>query len=350
MTPLSVGALTNERVFTDLFDLNDEREIGHIRLSREADLIVVAPATADLLAKMAGGHADDLATTVLLATDKPVLVAPAMNPRMWLNPATQRNVAQLEADGIHFVGPDAGEMAERGEAGPGRLAEVPEIIARHRSAARERRERRGAASPSAAARGPSRAGHQRPDARADRSGALHRQPLVGQAGPRHRRRGRGARRARDAGHRARWRCPILPASTVVHVETAAGDAATRCSAALPADVAVFAAAVADWRIGIARRATRSRRSRRRTADARPRREPRHPGDRRQVARRRGPALVIGFAAETDDVVEHAAQEAQGEGRRLDRRQRRVAGDRRHGRRRATACISSRPTASRTGRP
>src|SRR5262245_47883041 len=129
VTPLSVGALSNERVFTDLFDLNDEREIGHIRLSREADLIVVAPATADLLAKMAGGHADDLATCVLMATDKPVLAAPAMNPRMWLHPATRRNVALLQADGVHFVGPNIGEMAERGEAGPGRLAEVPELVA-----------------------------------------------------------------------------------------------------------------------------------------------------------------------------------------------------------------------------
>src|SRR5262245_51691965 len=124
VTPLSVGALSGERVFTELFDLDDEREIGHIRLSREADLIVVAPATADLLAKMAGGHADDLATAVLMATDKPVLVAPAMNPRMWMHAATQRNVALLRADGTHFVGPNVGEMAERGEAGPGRLAEV----------------------------------------------------------------------------------------------------------------------------------------------------------------------------------------------------------------------------------
>src|SRR5262245_10257299 len=128
VTPLSVGALTNDRVFTELFDLDEEREIGHIRLSREADLIVVAPATADLLAKMAGGHADDLASCVLMATDKPVLVAPAMNPRMWLNPATRRNVALLQADGVRFVGPNTGEMAERGEAGPGRLAEVPELV------------------------------------------------------------------------------------------------------------------------------------------------------------------------------------------------------------------------------
>ena len=128
VTPLSVSALTNDRVFSELFDLDDEREIGHIRLARDSDLIVVAPATADLIAKMAGGHANDLATAVLLATDKPVLVAPAMNPRMWLHPATRRNVRQLEADGIAFVGPAIGEMAERGEAGPGRLVEVPELL------------------------------------------------------------------------------------------------------------------------------------------------------------------------------------------------------------------------------
>ena len=129
ITPLSVGALTHQPVLTDLFDLDAERDIGHIRLSREADLIVVAPATADLLARMAGGHADDLATAVLMATDKPVLVAPAMNPRMWLNPATCRNVALLQGDGIHFVGPASGEMAERGEAGPGRMSEPADIIA-----------------------------------------------------------------------------------------------------------------------------------------------------------------------------------------------------------------------------
>ena len=127
VTPLAAGALSNDRVFTDLFDLDDEREIGHIRLSREADLIVVAPATADLLAKMATGQAGDLATAVLLATDKPVLVAPAMNPRMWDHKATERNVRQLQADGVHFVGPNAGEMAERGEAGVGRMAEAIEI-------------------------------------------------------------------------------------------------------------------------------------------------------------------------------------------------------------------------------
>ena len=104
-------------MFTDLFDRDDEHDVGHIRLAREADLVVVAPATADLMAKMAGGHADDLATAILLATDAPVLLAPAMNPKMWAHPATQRNLATLRADGVHFVGPNAGEMAEAGEAG-----------------------------------------------------------------------------------------------------------------------------------------------------------------------------------------------------------------------------------------
>ncbi len=127
VTPLSLSVLTEEKAFTDLFDLKDEAEIGHIRLSREADLIVVAPATADLIAKMAHGLASDLATAVLLATDKKVLVAPAMNVRMWQHAATKRNVATLRDDGIAFVGPEEGEMA-CGEFGPGRMAEPAEII------------------------------------------------------------------------------------------------------------------------------------------------------------------------------------------------------------------------------
>src|SRR5580700_11642508 len=110
VTPLAAGALAGERAYTDLFDARAEFDVGHIRLARDTDVVVVAPATADLMAKMAGGHADDLASTVLLATDKPVLIAPAMNPRMWEHPATKRNVAQLRADGILAVGPNAGEM------------------------------------------------------------------------------------------------------------------------------------------------------------------------------------------------------------------------------------------------
>ena len=128
ITPLSVSAIANDKVFSELFDRDDEHDIGHIRLSREADLIVVAPATADLMTKMAQGHANDLASTVLMATDKPVLIAPAMNPQMWSHPATQRNIKTLQSDGIHFIGPNAGEMAESGEAGLGRMAEPMEIV------------------------------------------------------------------------------------------------------------------------------------------------------------------------------------------------------------------------------
>ena len=128
VTPLSVSALAGQKVFQDLFDLTDEAEMGHIELSRSADLIVVAPATADLMAKMAGGQADDLASTLLLATDTPVLIAPAMNVRMWEHPATQRNIAVLKSDGIAFVGPNEGDMA-CGEYGPGRMAEPLEIVA-----------------------------------------------------------------------------------------------------------------------------------------------------------------------------------------------------------------------------
>ena len=129
ITPLSVGALTADHVFTDLFDRQDEQDVGHIRLAREADLVVVAPATADLMARLANGLASDLAAAVLLATGRPVLMAPAMNPKMWSHPATRRNRATLAKDGVHFVGPNRGEMAESGEAGEGRMAEPLQIVA-----------------------------------------------------------------------------------------------------------------------------------------------------------------------------------------------------------------------------
>src|ERR671916_301035 len=128
ITPLAVAGISGQRAHTDLFDREDEAEIGHIRLARDADLIVVAPATANLMARMAGGHADDLASTVLLATTLPILIAPAMNVRMWLHPATQRNLATLKADGVRVVGPNEGAMAEA-EFGPGRMAEPLEIVA-----------------------------------------------------------------------------------------------------------------------------------------------------------------------------------------------------------------------------
>ena len=189
VTPLAVASLSGERVFTDLFSLTDEAEIGHIRLSREADLVVVAPATADLIAKMAHGLADDLASTALLATDKPVLIAPAMNPAMWEHPATRRNVAQLQADGVRLVGPEPGRHGLRrdrarahGRAGRRSSAAIEQLLA-------------AAAGPLARRAG---AGDQRADGRGDRPGALHRQPLVGQAGPRDR---RGAGRCRRRGRR-----------------------------------------------------------------------------------------------------------------------------------------------------
>src|SRR6202011_5379419 len=127
VTPLAASALSNERAYTDLFDAESEFDAGHIRLARDCDLIVVAPATADLMAKIAQGHADDLASAILLAANRPILMAPAMNPLMWNNAATRRNVAQLERDGVAMIGPNAGEMAEAGEAGVGRMAEPLEI-------------------------------------------------------------------------------------------------------------------------------------------------------------------------------------------------------------------------------
>lgn len=129
ITPLAVGALSASHVYVDLFSREDEQDVGHIRLARDNDLVIVAPASADLMAKMAHGLADDLASAVLLATDRPVLVAPAMNPKMWTAPATKRNVETLKADGIHLIGPKAGEMAESNEAGTGRMAEPLEIVA-----------------------------------------------------------------------------------------------------------------------------------------------------------------------------------------------------------------------------
>ena len=243
VTPLSLQALTEERVYTDLWSLTDESEMGHIQLSRAADLVVVAPATADLLARAACGLADDLAATLLLATDTPVLAAPAMNMRMWLHPATLANVAALRARGVRFVGPDEGEMACH-EHGPGRLAEPVAILAAIEAMLVE-----------AVAAGPAKGG-----------------PLAGRhvlvtAGPTHepvdavrvlanRSSGRQgfAIAATLASLGARVTLVSGPVGladpdgvTVRRVETAA-DMLSACEAALPADAAVFAAAVADWRI------------------------------------------------------------------------------------------------------
>jgi phosphopantothenoylcysteine decarboxylase/phosphopantothenate--cysteine ligase len=306
VTPLSVGALSNDRVLTELFDLDDEREIGHIRLSREADLIVVAPATADLIAKMAGGHADDLASAVLMATDKPVLVAPAMNPRMWLHPATRRNVAQLQADGITFVGPGVGEMAERGEAGPGRLAEVPELI-----------------EAITALLSPSSGGKAKP--LADRhvlvtSGPTH-EPIDPVRYIANRSSGKqgSAIAAEAAALGARVTLVTGPTRLadpagveVVHIESAR-EMLEAVRRALPADVAVFAAAVADWRV-----ATQSdEKIKKSPGKGAPRLElVENPDILKTIAAEkagRRPQLVIGFAAETQNVIGFARKKRMAKG-------------------------------------
>lgn len=307
VTPLSVGALTNDRVFTDLFDLDDEREIGHIRLARDCDLIIVAPATADLLAKMAHGLAPDLATAVLLATDKPVLAVPAMNPRMWSNKATQRNVTQLKADGVHFLGPAAGEMAERGEAGVGRLVEVPEIIAET--------ERLLQAAP----------------AGVDAPGPLTGRHVLITAGPTHEpidpvryiaNRSSGkqgyalAQAAKALGAQVTLISgPVnladVPGVRMVRVVTAA-EMLEAAQAALPADIAVFAAAVADWRVA----KPKAEKIKKSKDDGAPKLKlTENPDILKTIAhmKKQRPALVIGFAAETETVLAHAQRKLQSKG-------------------------------------
>ncbi|MGA7117308.1 MAG: bifunctional phosphopantothenoylcysteine decarboxylase/phosphopantothenate--cysteine ligase CoaBC [Hyphomicrobium sp.] len=305
VTPLSAGALSNDRVFTDLFDLDDEREIGHIRLSRDADVVIVAPATADLLAKMATGQANDLATAVLLATDKPVLVAPAMNPRMWDHPATMRNVQHLLADGIHFVGPNAGEMAERGEAGVGRMAEAVEIA--------DAVDRLLTGKPAGAA------------------GALAGRHVLVTSGPTHepidpvryianRSSGKQGHAIAAAAAALGARVTLIsgpvtlgdPAGVrVVKVETAAQMLAS-VNEALPADLAIFAAAVADWRVvSAAQQKIKKAKGGNPPAlalaeNADILKTIAKPGPRR-------PALVIGFAAETEAVIEHAQKKRKDKG-------------------------------------
>jgi phosphopantothenoylcysteine decarboxylase/phosphopantothenate--cysteine ligase len=289
VTPLSVSALAGAPVHRDLFDLTSEAEMGHIQLSRSADLVVVAPATADLMAKMAQGLANDLASTLLLATDTPVLIAPAMNVRMWEHPATQRNVEVLKGDGIRFVGPNEGGMA-CGEFGPGRMAEPNEIV--NAIAAQFRK------------------------------GPLTGKRIVVTSGPTHEpidpvryiaNRSSGAqgtalaRALSDLGAEvvfitgpAMVRPPegveIVPVESALEMQAAV-------EAALPADAAVFAAAVADWRV-----ASASDRKLKKTKDGLPALEfAENPDILKTVSHmeKRRPGLVVGFAAETNDVLENA---------------------------------------------
>lgn len=303
ITPLAVGAISGDRVFTELFDREDEHDIGHIRLSREADLIVLAPATASLLAKMAGGHADNLATAVLLATDKPVLAAPAMNPRMWLHPATQRNLATLRGDGVHLVGPNSGEMAEQGEAGPGRMAEPLEIVT-----AIEALLRRSAANRPLSGRhvlvtsGPTHEPIDPVRYIANRSSGKQGHAI--------------ARAAAELGARVTLVTgPVAiadpPQVDVVHVETAR-EMLAAVEAALPADIAIFAAAVADWRVANAA-AQKIKKNKSAAAPALEFLE--NPDILKTIAARGSsrPALVIGFAAETENVIELAKKKRKAKG-------------------------------------
>ncbi|HYF87660.1 bifunctional phosphopantothenoylcysteine decarboxylase/phosphopantothenate--cysteine ligase CoaBC [Azospirillum sp.] len=297
VTPLSVQALTEDTVYRDLWSLTDESEMGHIRLSREADLLVVAPATANLLARMAAGMADDLAATVLLATDKPVLVAPAMNVRMWQHAATQANMALLESRGVRRVGPNEGVMACN-EYGPGRMAEPMEIIDAIATIFAEDSHRTLAGLPLTGRRAIVTSGptHEPIDPVryiANRSSGKQGHAIAAALAK------LGATVTLVSGP---TRLPDPAGCSVVHIETAR-EMLAACEAALPADIAVCAAAVADWRVdGPSDRklkkdgggppalalaenpdilATLSR-----------------PGERR-------PALVVGFAAETGDVLAYA---------------------------------------------
>jgi phosphopantothenoylcysteine decarboxylase/phosphopantothenate--cysteine ligase len=290
VTPLSVSALTGEKTYQDLFSLTDEAEMGHIQLSRSTDLIVVAPATADLMAKLAHGIANDLASTALLATDKLVLLAPAMNVRMWNHPATQRNRAQLEADGVAFVGPEEGEMA-CGEFGPGRMAEPDQIVrAIETSFARERpllgRKALVTAGPTREALDPVRflSNHS-----SGKQGYAIAQALADA----------GAETTLVSGP-----VEIAPPPQVrlVKVETAR-EMLSACERALPVDVAVFVAAVADWR---PEAAAERKMKKSENADPPQLRLVRNPDVLATLSQANTrPALVIGFAAETENVVDFA---------------------------------------------
>ena len=289
VTPLSVSALAGQKLYRDLFDLGDEAEMGHIQLSRVADLVVVAPATADLMAKMVGGLANDLASTLLLATDTPVMIVPAMNVRMWEHAATQRNLATLRGDGITVVGPNEGDMA-CGEFGPGRMSEPLEIVAAIETQLND--------------------------------GPLKGRRILVTSGPTHEpidpvryiaNRSSGAQGTAIASALAALGADVVfitgPADVlppngvqVVRVETAL-QMQEAVDAALPADGGVFAAAVADWRV-----TTASDRKLKKSKDGLPLLEfAENPDILKAVSQMTSgrPKLVVGFAAETNDVIENA---------------------------------------------
>jgi len=289
VTPLSIAALARSKVYKELFDLTEEAQMGHIELSRAADLVLVAPATAHIMAKMAQGLADDLASTLLLATDSPVMIAPSMNVRMWQHPATQRNLKWLQEDGVKIIGPGDGEMA-CGEYGPGRMAEVDEILAQV--------------------------------AGFFRSGPLAGRHVLVTSGPTHEpidpvryiaNRSSGAQGAalaealRDLGARVSFvtgPAPVPPPSGVeVHPVQTAKDMLAAVEGLLPADAAVFTAAVADWRMA----STHDQKIKKKSSGELPVLQFAENPDilARVSAHELRPQLVVGFAAETEHVIENA---------------------------------------------
>jgi phosphopantothenoylcysteine decarboxylase/phosphopantothenate--cysteine ligase len=315
VTQLSVGALSADHVFTDLFDRQDEHDVGHIRLSRQADLIVVAPATADLMAKLANGHANDLASTVLLATDKQVLMAPAMNPRMWAHPATRRNHATLIEDGVAFVGPARGEMAESGEAGEGRMAEPLEIVAAI-EALFDSQPKPLAGSKIIITSGPTHEPIDPVRYIANRSSGKQGHALAGAL----------ARLGADV-HLVSG--PVMIADpagvTTVHVETAR-EMQVAVERLLPADAAVFVAAVADWRTAN----SAGEKIKKVAGEGAPALQMvENPDILAGIGHHaKRPRLVVGFAAETQDIQKNAEAKLSRKGRRLHRRQRCLARQRR----------------------
>ncbi len=301
VTPLTASALADERCYTDLFDAQSEFDAGHIRLARDTDLIVVAPATADLMAKMAQGHADDLATAILLATNRPVLVAPAMNPLMWGNAATKRNVAQLARDGVAFIGPNSGEMAEANEAGVGRMSEPTEIAIVAETMLRP-----------------------------PHTGPLAGKKILITAGPTHEpidpvryiaNRSSGKQGFAIAASAAEAGADVTLISGPVDLDDPAGvrvirvesarDMLTQVQSALPADIAIFAAAVADWRV-----ANAGDQKIKKTASGMPQLAlVENPDILATISKlkQNRPQLVIGFAAETQNLIDNATSKLKRKG-------------------------------------
>jgi len=292
VTPLSVSGLAGEKVFTDLFDLTDESEMGHIQLSRSADLLVVAPATADFMAKMVHGHASDLASTAVLATDKPVLIAPAMNVRMWEHAATQRNLGQLVKDGVHIVGPNSGDMA-CGEFGPGRMAEPLEIVSAVQSLLSQE-----AALPLSGRKA------------LVTSGPTH-EPIDPVRYIANRSSGKQGYAIAEALALCGAETTLISGPTnlsdprgvnTIRVETAR-EMLAACEAALPVDIAICAAAVADWRAD-----HKSNQKIKKNGGATPSLDlVENPDILKSISglKKGRPDLVVGFAAETENVIDYA---------------------------------------------